>query len=522
MALTLQPRYIALGVVCILFALCIALVNTLDSSRWEEFRNERVHVRPTNQATIIKGKTYEDVAWGIGYAQAKDRLVQLEFQRRLGSGKLSEVLGLKTLELDKMMRTMGFRRIAEHYVKHEVSKIFPDDNMREVQAFLDGINFAAERQTHEPEFLLLGIKFEPYTLVDLCVFTFWMHYILSGGVGMKLVRDLLPTLMDKDLAHLFTYNPFNGDRATPAGSVTLDKESIEKLLAGLDRTLLNEGLHASNAWVVSGRYTKHGAPILSNDPHLGAKIPGPWYPLSLEWDGGKFDGFTIVGFPYPFVGRSDKLAFGVTVAMVEQHDLYYERIENGRYQVDNVTNEWRDVEEIEERIVVAKTEDVTHKVRMTRHGVILTDMDFATKRPEVLDSLGSHMSLMSGFNASMDMSSRWLDFYKDPLDPTRMSDSSIVFFSRFFRASSFDEVRGNLGNLQIALNYVYADDAGNIGYFTMGSNPIRRSGHRPWIPAPGWMGERFEWEGYVAPKDLPYSYNPQGLKSLMIEINAPF
>src|SRR5207245_3288520 len=81
-----------------------------------------------------------DALFGLGYVHAQDRLWQMELQRRIGHGRLSEVLGPAALAQDRFLRTVGFGRAARAAWDR-----LPAPAKADVTAYLNGINaFLAE------------------------------------------------------------------------------------------------------------------------------------------------------------------------------------------------------------------------------------------------------------------------------------------------------------------------------------------------------------------------------------------
>src|SRR2546422_7942726 len=69
-------------------------------------------VRDADAIPHIFASNKLDGLYGLGYVHAQDRLWQMEFQRRIGFGRLSEVLGPTALPQDRFLRTVGFGRAA--------------------------------------------------------------------------------------------------------------------------------------------------------------------------------------------------------------------------------------------------------------------------------------------------------------------------------------------------------------------------------------------------------------------------
>ena len=142
-----------------------------------------------------------DGLFGLGYAHAQDRLWQMEFQRRIGHGRLSEVLGSATLPQDRFLRTVGFGRAAR-----AAWSSTPDWARRQVNAYVAGVN--AFIATHHgaglpPEFSLLRFEPEPWTTDDVLVWVKMMAWDLSGNYSFELLRhDLIAAVGAERMAQL--------------------------------------------------------------------------------------------------------------------------------------------------------------------------------------------------------------------------------------------------------------------------------------------------------------------------------
>src|SRR3954454_6902625 len=150
-----------------------------------------------------------DALFGLGYVHAQDRLWQMEFQRRIGHGRLSEVLGSATLPQDRFLRTVGFGRAAR-----AAWASTPDWAKQQVNAYVAGVN--AFISTHHgatlpPEFTLLGFEPEPWTAVDVVVWVKMMAWDLSGNYSFEMLRrDLIAAVGEDRMAQLMPAYAIDG------------------------------------------------------------------------------------------------------------------------------------------------------------------------------------------------------------------------------------------------------------------------------------------------------------------------
>ncbi|MGB0383431.1 MAG: penicillin acylase family protein [Ardenticatenaceae bacterium] len=436
-------------------------------------------VRDGNGVPHIFATTDHDAFFGQGYVHAQDRMWQLDFQRRVGAGRLSEVLGDSTLETDKFLRTLGTYRAAE-----AAWSALSRDAQEMLQAYAAGVNaWIDERHPLPPEYLILGVEPEPWIVYDSLVWSKMMAWDLGGNYDVELLRVRLAQAIGAErAAELMPGYPEDG--TTILASHQIQAATADTLLA-LDRDLQANlqlgGLDVgSNNWVIAGSRTESGDPLLANDPHLGARIPSIWYLIELKGDTLHVTGASLPGVPLVPTGHNEDIAWGVTNFNPDVQDLYMERInpENpNQYEVDE---EWVDMTIVEEAIYVkGQEEPILWAARSTRHGPLISDV---TSR------------------APMAVALRWT-----ALEP---GDTTLQSFMKVNYATNWDQFTEAMKDyVAPSQNFVYADQEGNIGYFGPGHIPIRAKGDGT-IPVPGW-DSKYKWRGWIPFEELPQAYNPE-------------
>ena len=426
----------------------------------------------------IFGDNLEDLVFAQGYVTAQDRLWQMEFSRRIGSGTLSEVLGASTLETDQFVRTIGFRRAAEA----EWEKVDPETRGI-LEAFARGVNAYVESHPDKLplEFTLLGFRPEPWQPVDSLTWGKVMAWQLGGNWDSEILRAaMLRELGEEMTRELLPGYPKDGPTIVPAGvsyegigaraiaSLRPIKETVGVVGIGL----------GSNNWVVDGSKSITGKPLLADDPHLGVGMPAVWYEVHLCGGGLDVTGASFPGVPGVIIGHNRHIAWGVTNVGPDVQDLYIERINPANPNQYLYQDKWEDMRIIHEEIrVKGRKEPVVLEVRVTRHGPIINPAVEGLDQP---------------------LAMRWT-----ALEPGTVSRSVLAIN----RASNWPEFRDALRYWSVpSQNFVYADTKGNIGYQTPGDIPIRAEGNGL-VPVPGWTGE-YEWTGYIPFDELPTVYNP--------------
>ena len=441
-------------------------------------------VRDVNGVAHIFATTDHDAIFTLGYAHAQDRMWQLEMNRRIGNGRLAEVLGEPALSIDKYQRTMGYRRVSE-----QAWEYLSEQGKASLQAYADGINaWIAEGHTLPPEFLLLGFKPEPWSVYDSLVWMKMMQYDLGGDYEMELLRAQAGAALGPErAAQILPAYPEDGvvilpDGVPGVGGAALDSQSATALLdirkqmqALLGITGREKG---SNDWVIGGSRTETGLPLLADDPHLGSSIPSIWYLAEVQGDRLHVTGATFPGLPLFPIGHNEQIAWGVTNMGPDVQDLYLERVNPVNLNQVEVNGQWVDMTIVDEEIrVKGQDAPVNWAARATRHGPLLSDV---TSTPSTV-------------------ALRWT-----ALDP---DDTTFDAFLGINYARNWDEFTAAMAPyIAPSQNFVYADVEGNIGYYAPGRVPIRTQG-QGMLPVPGWNDD-YQWSGWIPVEEMPHTFNP--------------
>jgi penicillin amidase len=443
-------------------------------------------------APHIYAASEADAFFVQGFVHAQDRLWQMEFQRRLVAGRLSEVFGKDTVAVDRWMRTLGMRRVAEI----EAGRLTGEARDM-LAAYAAGVNACIGQGRLPIEFRLLRYRPEPWTPADSLAWAKMMAWSLSVNWEAELLRAALACRIGPDAAaELEPPYPVYQPLIAPVGS-----ELARASLAALSRAEAarpftcpppEAGL-GSNNWVLAGSRTATGRPLLANDMHLLMAIPAVWYENHLEGGGLAVTGVTFPGVPGVVAGHNRHVAWGFTNGFPDVQDLYIERVRrlpNGRPQYE-FRGEWRDVEVRRETILVKGGQPVVEEVLLTHHGPIINAL--------AADLIAEGGCALRSVDApEPPLALRWT-----ALEPDTMFQALL----EMGRARNCLEFRAALRHWATPVqNTVYADVDGNIGYSFPGRVPIRAHGDGR-LPAPGWTGD-YEWTGYVPFDELPHLYNP--------------
>ena len=433
----------------------------------------------------IAAANENDLAFGLGFTHAQDRLWQMEMNRRIGSGRVAEVLGSAGLGFDRYFRTLGFRHRAETALTS-----LPADTVAGLESYAAGVNafLNSHRGALPPEFLLTGVAPEPWTPVDSLVWQKMMWLDLSGNARHEVARArLLKKLTPDQVASMYPAYPGEAPRQMPS-LVSLFENSPLLAAATALGPAKPEG-YGSNNWVVSGAKTASGKPLLANDPHLGLTTPSIWYLARLH---NRTDNSNIVGVSFPgapgiVLGRNDHISWGFTNTAPDIMDLFIEKlVDGGGYLTPDGPAPFTVREEV---IKVRGADDVILSVRETRHGPVVSDIYDGSE-----EFVGEDHVIALQWTALME------------------EDTGVVALQRLGQAKNFEEFKAAgqfyRGPQQ---NMIYADTEGNIGYYAPALVPVRRSDNEigGMLPSPGW-DSKYDWQGFIPYSELPTRFNPTG------------
>ena len=428
----------------------------------------------------IYAQTQQDLFFAQGFVHAQDRLWQMDFNRRMVRGRLSEILGDVALPLDRWMRTLGMYRPVEHEYQ-----LLSEDTRQLLQAYAEGVNARLLQGNLPVEFKLLRFRPEPWTPLDTLTWTKMMAWTLSVNWESEILRaQLIQRVGPVKAAELDMHAHALPPYVIPAG-VDYSKIGVEALRrAEQARRFTGAGAMngaGSNNWVISGLRTSTGQPLLANDMHLSLTIPAIWYENHLYAEDLNLSGITFPGIPGIIAGHNSNVAWGYTNGFPDVQDLYMEhlrRTENGTVQYE-VKGEWHDAQVIQETINIKGKPPVVEEVVITRHGPIIN-------------------SLTPDFSGEQPLALRW----------TAYEPSCIVEgLSKMGRAQNCYEFEQALRTWSVpSQNTVFADTQGNIAYRLTGCVPVRFKGDGR-LPVPGWTDD-YEWTGYIPFEEMPSAFNP--------------
>ena len=534
-------RWTVYGVAVLVLLMVASLVTgvVLVRRSWPETTGEitvpglegRVEVvRDGNGIPQIYADTTADLMRAQGYVHAQDRFYEMDVRRHVTAGRTSELFGDDGLETDKVVRTLGWRRVAEQ----ELRLLAPEtrealeDYSAGVNAYLDGRSLS-EISLEYTVLVAGGLDYTPeeWGPVDSLAWLKAMAWDLRGNMDDEVGRVLAgvnhtPEQVD-ELYPPYPYDdhaPIVGQGAVVDGRYeseatgpgtrnparpawTADQvAALTHAQGGLDAVpaLFGRGSGlGSNSWVVDGEHSATGKPLLANDPHLGTSMPGIWYQVGLHcrtvsaacpYD---VSGFSFSGVPGVVIGHNSDIAWGFTNLGPDVTDLYLEKIEGRRWLYDG---RMRPLKIRRETIKVRDGDDFDLTIRETKHGPLISDVS------RELSTVGANAEAPpgpdrgNGFSVALEWTA---------LRPSNTADAIL----EMNKASGWNEFRAAAADFAVpAQNLVYADTEGHIGYQAPGRVPIRKSGNDGLTPSAGWRPEN-DWSGQYVPFDaLPSVLDP--------------
>ena len=474
----------------------------------------------------LYGDSITDLLRAQGYVHAQERFFEMDVRRHATAGRLAELFGEDAVESDALVRTMGWRRVAER----ELAMVAPQTR-EALEAYAAGVN--AYLDQHSPsqiavEYTVLrlgGLSYTPedWTPVDSLAWLKAMAWDLRGNMSDEIGRVLAEAAVGSARARqLWPAYPFDEHAPIVGAGAVIDgvfepgasgpdsrnplrpgytageRDALREVGGALGRlpALLGRGDGiGSNSWVVSGRHTDTGAPLLANDPHLGVSIPGVWMQMGLHCRTVSQEcplevaGFTFSGVPGVMIGHNADIAWGFTNLGPDVTDLYLEQVDGGRWLDDRG---WRPLEVRREVIEVAGGDDVEIEVRSTDQGPVLSGVS------EQLGAVGRARGERDGREYAVSLAGT-------ALEPAPTADAIL----QLNLATDWESFRAAAAAFAVpAQNLVYADREGHIGYQAPGRVPVRKSGNDGAMPGRGWRAED-EWTGATVPFDaLPFALDP--------------
>lgn len=433
----------------------------------------------------IEAQDETDAAYALGYLHAQERLFQMELGRRAGMGRLSEVIGEKTLRFDQLFRTVGIERTAK-----EILSKTPDETRNMLQAYAEGVNtyLRLNKNRLPVEFDILGYTPEEWQPLHSII----MMRMMAWELNIAWWQDISLTRVVEKAGDLKRNNviPSFPDDAPLVSSLNI-KSTKDHDFAFFDIVKdyrefagIQGNQSGSNNWVVSPSRSASGAVILASDPHLSLQQPGKWYLAVIRAGSLNVSGVTLAGIPAVVIGKNDSIAWGLTNVMADDADFYSVQFTQDRkgYLIDGDTAA---VEIIDEMIKVKDQEPQPFRIYITEFGPVVSAV-----HPHNTDSAET--------NYLREIAMKWTG--------NGLSDEYYAAY-KVNKARSLEEFREAVSHFKVpGQNFVYGDKSGNIAYYSGAGIPERGEGD-PRMILDG-TSSKTKWRGYIPFQMLPSAVNP--------------
>ena len=442
---------------------------------------------------LIQSSSTHDALFALGYVHASDRLSQMVGMRLMAEGRLAEMAGPGVIEIDRFMRAINLRKSSSGMYRSASPQI-----KKAYEVYARGVNAYLYRNRDKLPMDLAESGYKPayWTPEDSALVFSLLNFglsmnlqeeinalILAQKVGSNQLAWLMPTYPDESL-------PF--DETEKLQGLRLDGKipGIAQLGRTIEQitTLDMLGVAASNNWAIAPALSKGGKSILANDTHLPLSMPSAWNFVHIRTPKYQAAGVSLAGVPTVIAGFNGKLAWGMTMVMADNQDIFLEKIKReGKQTLYLADGKWLPVSQRSETFFIKGERPIHETIYETRHGPLLNSVLGERKSPL------QPMSLSSGLGLA----------FKSTLFE---SDRSLDAFFELSRAQSVDEAHEPARNIRAAgLNLLYADQQ-HIAWQVSGLYPNRRGG-RGLLPSPGW-DSRYEWDGFADSMLHPYDQDP--------------
>ena len=427
----------------------------------------------------IQGDNLEDTYKVFGYIMASERLFQMDLFKRLVRGELSEVFGEKTIDADILMRKLQIKKSAEKFLKSP-NYLKNEQTEKLITSFLEGVHYYIDHSSQPVEFDLLGYKPSYFDISDIYGMSAYMSLTFAEGIhGDVFLSEMLEKLPEDKMSILRigadTDFDYQADKKVVKSKIL---ENLSKSLVQIQSVLpLFQG---SNSWVLAGHRTKSGKPILANDPHIGASNPHIFYEAHIKVKDFEIYGNFIPLIPFAIMGHTPYSAWGITMAEVDDLNIYQEKIDPQDPSLVMYKNEWVKLEKSIETIKVKDAKNVQLDIITTPHGPLIDETKYGAE--------GKNLSLS------------WSVYHPD--------NNVIQSFYELPYARTIDEFKKSLSYAGApGLNISWVNNTGDIVWWVMGKFPKLPEGVKSDLVLRGWDGKH-EIERYYTFDENPHLVNP--------------
>lgn len=458
----------------------------------------------------------DDCFFALGFTHAQDRLWQMDLMRRIARGKTARIFGVNTLDADRFFRTLDIATIANNLQ----SGLSPESR-KALERYTAGVNLFIENNVDNLpfEFDALNYRPDPWTVTDCLCIERLMAFDMSMSFWTDLaIGEIADTLgVQEALSFIPSYpstSPTVCDVSGKASRTDTVRSIADTRIRRLGRALSRDVATAmknmrtqlgmtgmcsgSNSWVMTKHERGGKGVILANDPHLALGLPPRWYQVHLTCPQFNAVGCSIPGVPGIVSGRNDKIAWGITNVMLDDLDYFIERVDptNPAYYLmaSGSKAKFRFKRDTIEVRNGSRIDSLYYDYRATSESNVISDATITKRQDSLFHYPASDRSFANRYVLTFSWTAR------------ERSDEFLAAI-RILKSSSWSEFTEAVSHWGApALNFTYADVAGNMGIAPSGIVPKRGDGNAN-FPHPRWEG-KYSWIGAHKATELPRTYNP--------------
>jgi penicillin G amidase len=486
-------KKISIGLLLLIGLIAIAICGYLQNKKPNY--NQEIHLKGLTAETEVLydehgiphifAKNEPDAYYALGYVHAQDRLFQMEMLRRLADGRLSEIIGTPTLEVDQFFRTLSFRQHAQKSIK----EVYNDPNhpaSKIANAYINGINAFIKTGKTPIEFDVIGIQKTPFTLEDCLMASAYMGFSFSEAFDTDPINTMIYAKFGPDYLKDLQTGWDSTATMIPVNLSESEAQNLQKISSTMQRVRdicqPIPSLHGSNSWILAPNKTKSGKVIFENDTHIGFGQPSVFYEAQLNYGDYSLYGNFIAGVPVPVLGHTKTGVWGLTMFENDDVDFYKEQINPNNPNEVKFKDTYEPLLVREEVIHVKNAPDVPISVKRSRHGYIINNVS-------------------KNFKTEANPIAVWWTYYERP-------DKSIYAFYQLAHATQYQEAAQAAALIHApGLNVMWGDAQGNIAWWAAGLLPKRPAYMRPYMLLDGASGKD-EIEGWLPFEQNPHSVNP--------------
>ena len=419
----------------------------------------------------------------LGYLHAQERLFQMEMMKRIASGRLAEVLGTEMVETDKFFLALGLSEAADRSIAANHN---PDEPYaKATQAYLEGVNEFIKNGSTPPEFSIIGIPKEEFTVKDIYIIAGYMAFTFTAGFTIDpIVSRIEKTLGSKYLKGWGTaYQPGTERIPTTNNSDTTILNKLISYTSKISNSIPVPMWIGSNSWVIAPSKSESGKVILANDTHIGYSQPSVYFEAHIEYPGFRMYGNFLAGIPYAMLGHNQHCAWGITMFENDDLDIFREKLNPENPNQVWFKDQWEDLKLKNYKIKVKDSQDIEFQVKISRHGPIMN---------ELLGELDKNEDAVSVWWAFPGFESRLAEAFYSLNHSSKIKDAEY--------AASLMYAPG--------LNIMYGDAEGNIAWWAA-AKLVKRPPHvNSKLILDGSSGKD-EYLGFYDFNENPRSINPE-------------